>query len=108
MNRGLSIWLRNGTPWIWLNAGAVTACLAMVLGLMLLLGIRGLGHFWPAPVLQASYAAVNPPATVIGEIADTEVIDAGQLAFFAGGLKIVGENVERQLLKPGQSRHYRQ
>ena len=101
MNRGLSIWLRNGTPWIWLNAGAVTACLAMVLGLMLLLGIRGLGHFWPAPVLQASYAAVNPPATVIGEIADTEVIDAGQLAFFAGGLKIVGENVERQLLKLG-------
>lgn len=101
MNRELAIWLRSGAPWIWLNAGAVATCLALVLGLLLLLGFKGLGHFWPAPVLQSGYAAADPPVTVIGEIADTEVIDAGQLAFSAAGSAVTGETVERQLLKLG-------
>ncbi len=101
MNGGVSGWYRSGTPWIWLNAGAVAACLAMVFGLLLLLGARGLGHFWPKPVLQANYLAVDPPVTVIGEIADSETVDSGQLQFSAAGAPLSGERIERQLLKLG-------
>ena len=101
MKRGLAIWFRSGAPWIWLNAGAVAVCLAMVIGLLLLLGVRGLGHFWPKPVLQASYAAMDPPLTVVGEIANTETVDAAQLRFFAAGLPLAGATIERQLLKLG-------
>lgn len=101
MNGGISGWYRSGAPWIWLNAAAVAACLAMVFGLLLLLGARGLGHFWPKPVLQANYLAMDPPVTVIGEIADSEIVDAGQLRFSAAGAPLSGDRIERQLLKLG-------
>lgn len=101
MNGGISGWYRSGAPWIWLNAAAVAACLAMVFGVLLLLGARGLGHFWPKPVLQANYLAVDPPVTVIGEIADSETVDAGQLQFSAAGAPLSGDRIERQLLKLG-------
>ncbi|MYC59160.1 MAG: phosphate ABC transporter permease PstA [Gammaproteobacteria bacterium] len=101
MNGGISGWYRSGAPWIWLNAAAVAACLAMVFGLLLLLGARGLGHFWPKPVLQANYLAMDPPVTVIGEIADSETVDAGQLQFSVAGAPLGGERIERQLLKLG-------
>jgi len=101
MNGGISGWYRSGAPWIWLNAAAVAACLAMVFGLLLLLGARGLGHFWPKPVLQANYLAVDPPVTVIGEIVDSETVDAGQLQFSAAGVTLGGDRIERQLLKLG-------
>ena len=102
-----AIWLRSGAPWIWLNAGAVTLCLAMALGLLLLLGVKGLGHFWPKPVLQANYLAVDPPAVIIGEVAASETIDAGQLqpgasaADAAGAVGAPVTSIERQLLKLG-------
>ena len=96
---GISGWYRSGAPWIWLNAAAVAACLAMVFGLLLLLGARGLGHFWPKPVLQANYLAMDPPVTVIGEIADSETVDAGQLQFSVAGAPLGVDRIERQLLK---------
>ncbi|MCY3687957.1 MAG: phosphate ABC transporter permease PstA [Gammaproteobacteria bacterium] len=101
MNGGILGWYRSGAPWIWLNAAAVAACLAMVFGLLLLLGARGLGHFWPKPVLQANYLAMDPPVTVIGEIADSETVDAGQLQFSVAGAPLSGDRIERQLLKLG-------
>ncbi len=101
MNGGVSGWYRSGAPWIWLVAGAVAVCLAMVFGLLLLLGARGMGHFWPKPVLQANYLAVDPPVIVIGEIADSATVDAGQLRFSAVGAQLDGGRVERQLLKLG-------
>ena len=99
-----AIWLRSGAPWIWLNAGAVTLCLAMALGLLLLLGVKGLGHFWPKPVLQANYLAVDPPAVIIGEVAASETIDAGLLqpgASVADAAGAPATSIERQLLKLG-------
>ncbi len=101
MNGGISGWYRSGAPWIWLNAAAVAACLAMVFGLLLLLGARGLGHFWPKPVLQANYLVTDPPVAVIGEIAHSETVDAGQLRFSAAGAPLSGDRIERQLLKLG-------
>ncbi len=101
MNGGASSWFRSGAPWIWLNAGAVAACLAMVFGLLLLLGIKGLGHFWPKPVLQGTYLAMDPPISVIGEIAESETVDAELLRISDPGLPLPDAAVERHLLKLG-------
>ena len=98
---GLANWFRSGAPWIWLNAGAVAACLAMVFGLLLLLGARGLGHFWPKPVLQGTYLAVDPPVTLIGEVAKSEIVDPGQLPDLPFEPLLRGAAVERFLLKLG-------
>ncbi|QTP56866.1 phosphate ABC transporter permease PstA [Billgrantia sulfidoxydans] len=39
-------------PWAWLAAGSVALSLLMLGGLLLLIAGRGLGHFWPATVVQ--------------------------------------------------------
>lgn len=45
-------WLQQGTPWIWLGAGAVSISLLSLLALLLMIGWKGLIYFWPAPVYQ--------------------------------------------------------
>ena len=37
---------------IWLTGGALTACLAMIVGLLLLVVAQGMPTFWPQPVVQ--------------------------------------------------------
>lgn len=68
-------WWKSGNPWIWLNAGAVTISVLMVVGLLLLIAIQGLSYFWPSDVFDARYR--NPDGSVerlIGEITDSETI----------------------------------
>ena len=48
----ISQWMRSGAPWIWLTGGAVSLSLISVLGLLLLIGWKGLTYFWPAPLYQ--------------------------------------------------------
>ncbi|MDE1235684.1 phosphate ABC transporter permease PstA [Vibrio aestuarianus] len=45
-------WIKSGAPWIWLTGGAVSLSLISVLGLLLLIGWKGLTYFWPAPLYQ--------------------------------------------------------
>ena len=45
-------WFKSGAPWIWLTGGAVSISLLSVLGLLLLIGWKGLSYFWPAPLYQ--------------------------------------------------------
>ncbi|MGL4828219.1 MAG: phosphate ABC transporter permease PstA [Vibrio sp.] len=45
-------WFKTGAPWIWLTGGAVSVSLIAVLGLLLLIGWRGLTYFWPSPLLE--------------------------------------------------------
>lgn len=45
-------WLKTGSPWVWLTGGAVSISLLSVLGLLLLIGWKGLSYFWPAPLYQ--------------------------------------------------------
>jgi phosphate transport system permease protein len=45
-------WWKSGAPWVWLNAGAVAISIIMVLGLIGLIAVRGLSHFWPAEIVE--------------------------------------------------------
>ena len=97
-----SEWFHSGSPWVWLNAGAVAVSLVLVLGLLGLIAVRGLGHFWPAQVLVADYQAPNQAShTVAGEVADSEEVPANRLE--STGLVIVDEQqlFTRSLLKQG-------
>lgn len=68
-------WIQSGAPYIWLNAAAVSICLIMVIGLVLFIAWRGLGHFWPAAVIEFRHIDESGVAqTVIGEIADQETV----------------------------------
>lgn len=94
-------WTKSGSPWIWLNAGAVAISIIMVVGLLGLIAVRGLSHFWPADVIQATYNDRGNSHTIIGETVERELVPAPQLR--GAGFE-VPEGVEalpRDLLKVG-------
>ncbi len=73
----IKAWFKSGTPWVWLNAAAVSACLIMVIGVLGLVIVRGVGHFWPAQVVQFSYQEPGGEIqTIIGEHVDSSVTPA--------------------------------
>jgi ABC-type phosphate transport system permease subunit len=44
--------LAHGLPLVWLNGGALAVCLCMIIGLLVLVLIRGTSTFWPAPLVE--------------------------------------------------------
>ncbi len=52
--KALANWIAE-VPWVWLNAAAVSASILLVVGLLLLIGVRGMGHFWPLAVQKIVY-----------------------------------------------------
>lgn len=73
----ITSWFKSGNPWIWLNAAAVSACLIMIFGVLGLIVVRGIGHFWPTGVTQFSYDGGHGQVkTILGEIVDTSTTPA--------------------------------
>ena len=95
-------YFRSGDAWVWLNAGTVTISLIMVVGIMGLIAVRGLGYFWPADVMQASYTEMDGSKKIlIAEVYD-EKIDTAQRLREAGVEIPAGvETVVRYSLKVG-------
>ena len=99
----LKTWFKSGTPWIWMNAGAVSIAVIMTLGLLMVIAARGLGHFWPADVVQATYQIPGQEARIMaGEISRMEEVPRARLA--ASGLPVGDDGDEfmtRELFKVG-------
>jgi len=100
--KALIKWIADGTPWVWLNAAAVSASILLVVGLLLLIGVRGMGHFWPLEVQKIVYKQVDGSELVLaGQIREKEKVTARRLR--ESGLE-VGEDTDfitRYLLKTG-------
>jgi phosphate transport system permease protein len=95
-------WIRSGAPWVWLNAAAVTTSVLLVVGLLLLIAGRGLGHFWPAPVHELLYQPPDGPAIALaGQIRDEERVLASRLVESGIEVEPGVETVNRILLKTG-------
>ena len=95
-------WLRDGSPGVWLTAGAVSFCLIMVFGLLTLIAVRGLGHFWPATVVRLTLVgAAADQRYALGEIADEEIVTAARLADNGVAVPPGQEFIHRTLLKIG-------
>lgn len=100
--KALTKWIADGTPWVWLNAAAVSACILLVTGLLLLIGVRGMGHFWPLAVQQIVYQQEDGGEVVLaGQIRERETVTAQRLR--ESGIEIPAESelVDRYLLKTG-------
>ncbi|WP_045223006.1 phosphate ABC transporter permease PstA [Desulfonatronum thioautotrophicum] len=61
-------WIKSGSPWIWLTGGMISLSMIMVFGLLALIAVRGLGHFWPSPVVEFEFQATTEtePARILG------------------------------------------
>ena len=98
----LTKWIADGTPWVWLNAAAVSACLLLVVGLLMLIGFRGMGHFWPLEVQEIVYQLEDGEQVVVaGQIREQETVTASRVR--ESGLEVAEgiEFVTRLLLKTG-------
>ena len=102
MNMSIKEWYKSGAPWVWLTGGAVALNVIMVAGLLILIASRGLGHFWPADILEAEYHEQDDTVNVVvGEIADYENVPAIQMR--EAGMQVAEgvEYIRRDLLKVG-------
>ncbi|MBW2939286.1 phosphate ABC transporter permease PstA [Zhongshania aquimaris] len=100
--QGFIEWCKRGEPMIWLNASAVTVSTLAVIGLLLLLAVRGFGHFWPASVMQAQYTLPSEQATpVLAEQVESEAVPIEQLLSAGFNIDTDDAFVDRQLVKLG-------
>ncbi|WP_263529433.1 phosphate ABC transporter permease PstA [Marinomonas sargassi] len=101
--KSVSEWVRSGDPWVWLNAGAVAISVIMVVGLLLLIAVRGLSHFWPADVVQSTYSLPGEtPYTVTAERVESVDVTSAQLREAGINLPDEGDKLlQRTLLKMG-------
>ena len=70
-------WIKSGNPWVWLTAGAVSISLISVLGLLLLIGWKGLVYFWPAPLYEWQDAQGQ---RLIGQVYQRDYVSLDQLS----------------------------
>ena len=93
--------LKSGTPWVWLNAGAVSISMIMVFGLLILIAVRGLGHFWPKTIWEIDYKESGQQIVLLGERAKVETVSANQLNASGRDYELEDEFIKRTLLKVG-------
>lgn len=95
-------WIKSGAPWVWLNAAAVATCILLVSGLLMLITVRGLGHFWPTAVQEIRYQIDDQArVTLTGQIRQRETVPASRIR--ESGISVPEDitEVERILLKTG-------
>lgn len=62
-------WIKSGSPWIWLTAGSVSISMIAVLGILLLIGWKGLSYFWPTPLQE--WHTIDGKV-IVGQLYDVE------------------------------------
>jgi phosphate transport system permease protein len=86
-----------------MSGGAVTIAVIMTVGLLSVIAVRGLGHFWPADLIHASYNVPGQPDhVVVGEVVQKEEVPRERLK--GAGLPVPAEGPEfmtRELIKVG-------
>ncbi|WJN59747.1 phosphate ABC transporter permease PstA [Pseudomonas sp. SO81] len=106
--QNLKSWFKSGSPWVWMTASGVSIAVIMTIGLLAVIAVRGLGHFWPADVIEAKYQVPGEAARVMaGELVQEEEVPRARLA--AAGLPVDvkgGEFMTRELFKVGNREVY--
>jgi phosphate transport system permease protein len=99
----LKTWFKSGAPGVWISAGAVSTAVIMTIGLLAVIAVRGLGHFWPADIISAQYDVPGQEKHVlVGELVQSEQVPRARLK--GAGLPVPDQGPEfmtRDLFKIG-------
>jgi phosphate transport system permease protein len=82
---------RRGGAFVWLSGTVLAFCLAMILGLVGFIAAKGMGYFWPSPLVQVQ----TPEGPVLGEITGREparVEEPAKTQFRVGNRDIYGQD----------------
>jgi phosphate transport system permease protein len=86
-------WMDSGEPWVWMNAAAVGISIVAVVGIVLLIAVRGLAHFWPADVVTVEVQTPTGMQRWFGEEIEREEVSLDQFRG-ASDPAAAGSNVE--------------
>lgn len=100
-NTGVATWVGSGEPMIWMNAAAVSLSIIAVLGLLVLLAVRGFGHFWPGAIMRADVVQGGVERPLLGELVEQQQVSGEQLRGAGIELKGPGPFYSRHLVKQG-------
>ncbi len=102
MTTGIKKWFESGSPWVWLTAAAVSTSVIMVAGLLLLISVNGLNHFWPKPIMEVDYLkAPGEVIRVFGMVRESEEVPRSRIEESGLFVDSEEERVTRHLLKIG-------
>ena len=59
----------HGEPWVWLTGGSLALALAMIIGLLAFIAVRGASTFWPVPL---ELVELSDGRRALGEVAGRE------------------------------------
>ncbi len=97
MKQNTATWFKSGAPWVWGSAATVSISLLMVVSLLIMLTMRGFGHFWPSEVIEIE----RPAGNTFGERKQVEEVPAQRLRDMGMVLPDSVEFVARRLMKTG-------
>jgi phosphate transport system permease protein len=104
----LKQWFKSGAPGIWLSGGAVAIAVIMTIGLIALIAVRGLAHFWPVDIIEARYVMPGEaPRVIMGEVVQSEEVALERLK--GAGLPVPENGAKfmtRELIKLGNRELY--
>ena len=66
--------MRRGSAQVWLSGGILALSLVMIVGLVVYIGAKGLGFFWPQAIVQFE----SPEGPMLGEISAREEARGGE------------------------------
>jgi phosphate transport system permease protein len=89
-------WVKSGAPWVWLTGSAVSVSLLSVLGLLLMIGWKGLAYFWPAPLL--SWTTVSGHH-VVGQLYRQNTVLSSHLSHLSGGAANLSGNEHKTVIR---------
>ncbi|MFQ5468668.1 MAG: phosphate ABC transporter permease PstA [Gammaproteobacteria bacterium] len=95
-------WIQSGKPWIWLSASAVSISMVMVFGLLFLIAVRGLHHFWPSELVSYDYTSRGGSVVkLVGEVHETESVSTQTLVDAGFDVDVSKKQTTRYLVKVG-------
>ncbi len=95
-------WFKGGEPWIWVTGGAVALCLVAVYAVVWMTAARGLGHWWPAQLVETTVKETDGTVTrLIGEVRDEEEVAVRRLRESGYDIKTDDTYTTRILFKQG-------
>jgi phosphate transport system permease protein len=95
-------WFKSGDPWIWMIGGALSISVIMVVGLLLLIAVRGFGHFWPSPLVETTVTSTDGSQKVIlGPLVESETLPADRVREAGQFIDEDTQVITRHLFKVG-------
>ena len=88
---------RKGEPWVWLTAAGLSIGVTLVVGLLLLVLMKGTGSFWPRQLVQIESTRAGEAVTTAGFIVqererrDAEGVRHEEIQVFRGNRELNGD-----------------